>query len=106
LKRKNKIFSCEEYHFVKLPAHRAGLPGNEISFFIVPLDPLGLSTPPTRRGLRGTCRSIIKGLLKIFPLPTIFPEKVRKAQSPDREFCLQTPSFSHILGKSKAIKRS
>jgi hypothetical protein len=23
---------------VKLPAHRAGLPGNEISFFIVPLD--------------------------------------------------------------------
>jgi hypothetical protein len=24
---------------VKLPAHRAGLPGNEISFFIVPLYP-------------------------------------------------------------------
>jgi hypothetical protein len=24
---------------VKLPAHRAGLPGYEISFFIVPLDP-------------------------------------------------------------------
>jgi hypothetical protein len=24
---------------VKLPAHRAGFPGNEISFFIVPLDP-------------------------------------------------------------------
>jgi hypothetical protein len=24
---------------VKLPAHRVGLPGNEISFFIVPLDP-------------------------------------------------------------------
>jgi hypothetical protein len=24
---------------VKLPAHRAGVPGNEISFFIVPLDP-------------------------------------------------------------------
>jgi len=24
---------------VKLPAHRAGLPGNEISFFIVTLDP-------------------------------------------------------------------
>jgi hypothetical protein len=24
---------------VKLPVHRAGLPGNEISFFIVPLDP-------------------------------------------------------------------
>jgi hypothetical protein len=24
---------------VKPPAHRAGLPGNEISFFIVPLDP-------------------------------------------------------------------
>jgi hypothetical protein len=24
---------------VKLPAHRAGLPGNEILFFIVPLDP-------------------------------------------------------------------
>jgi hypothetical protein len=24
---------------VKLHAHRAGLPGNEISFFIVPLDP-------------------------------------------------------------------
>jgi hypothetical protein len=25
--------------YVKLPAHRAGLPGNEISFLIVPLDP-------------------------------------------------------------------
>jgi hypothetical protein len=24
---------------VKLPAHRAGLPGNESSFFIAPLDP-------------------------------------------------------------------
>jgi len=24
---------------VKLPAHRGRLPGNEISFFIVPLDP-------------------------------------------------------------------
>jgi hypothetical protein len=24
---------------VKLPAHRAGLPGKEISFLIVPLDP-------------------------------------------------------------------
>jgi len=24
---------------VKLPAHRAGLPGNEISFLIVPFDP-------------------------------------------------------------------
>jgi hypothetical protein len=24
---------------VKLPAYKAGLPGNEISFFIVPLDP-------------------------------------------------------------------
>jgi hypothetical protein len=24
---------------VKLPAHRAGLPGNEISFLFVPLDP-------------------------------------------------------------------
>ena len=24
---------------MKLPAHRAGLPGNEISFLIVPLDP-------------------------------------------------------------------
>jgi len=38
---------------VKLPAHWAGLPGhvvasrmraNEISFFIVPIDPLGIST--------------------------------------------------------------
>ena len=26
------------------------------AFFIVPLDPLGPSTPPIRRGLRGTCR--------------------------------------------------
>gem|GEM_PF-6078265 len=38
-------------HKVKLPAHRAGLPGKEISFILCPL------TPPTRRGLRGTCRS-------------------------------------------------
>jgi len=46
---------------VRLPVHRAGLPrhavasrmrANDISFFIVPLDPLGPSTPPTRRGLR------------------------------------------------------
>jgi hypothetical protein len=32
---------------VKLPAHRAGLPGNEISFLIVPLD------PPYKAGLAG-----------------------------------------------------
>jgi len=52
---------------VKLPAHRAGLPGhvvasrmraNETSFLIVPLDPLGFSNPPISRGLRDTCRSI------------------------------------------------
>jgi hypothetical protein len=47
---------------VKLPAYRAGLPGNEISFLIVPLDPLGLSTPPTKRSLRGTCRQRYIGL--------------------------------------------
>ena len=41
---------------VKLPAHRAGLPGKEVSFILCPL------TPPTRRGLRGTFRS--KGLNK------------------------------------------
>jgi hypothetical protein len=29
---------------VKLSAHRAGLPGKEMLFLIVPLDPLGLST--------------------------------------------------------------
>jgi hypothetical protein len=29
----------ERVDHVKLPAHRAGLPGNEISFLIVPLDP-------------------------------------------------------------------
>jgi hypothetical protein len=28
-----------QWRDVKLPAHRAGLPGNEISFLIVPLDP-------------------------------------------------------------------
>ncbi len=27
------------YRMVKLPAHRAGLPGNENSLLIVPLDP-------------------------------------------------------------------
>jgi hypothetical protein len=31
----------------KLPAHRAGLPGNEVSFLIVPLD------PASRAGLTG-----------------------------------------------------
>jgi len=43
---------------MKLPAHRVrtgqvrrGLPGKEISFWLCPL------IPPTRRGLRGTCRS-------------------------------------------------
>jgi hypothetical protein len=29
----------ESIEVVKLPAHRAGLPGKEISFLIVPLDP-------------------------------------------------------------------
>jgi len=29
----------ESLEIVKLPAHRAGLPGNEISFLFVPLDP-------------------------------------------------------------------
>ena len=51
-------------HKSEAPVHRAGLPGhavasrmraNEISLWIVPLDPLGLSTPPTRWGFRGTC---------------------------------------------------
>ena len=32
---------------VKLPAHRAGLPGNEISFLFVPLD------PPYKAGVTG-----------------------------------------------------
>ena len=35
---------------MKLPAHRAGLPEEEVSFILCPL------TPPTRRGLRGTFR--------------------------------------------------
>jgi len=39
---------------VKLPAHRAGLPGKEISFYIVPLDP----AYPVLAG-RGTFRSEI-----------------------------------------------
>jgi hypothetical protein len=38
------LAEAQGHSHVKLPAHRAGLPGNEISFFIVPLDPLGLST--------------------------------------------------------------
>ena len=47
---------------VRLPAHRAGLPGhavasrmraNEVSFFIVPLDPLGPSNPAYKAGLAG-----------------------------------------------------
>jgi len=47
---------------VKLPAHRAGLPGhavasrmrtNEISFFIMPLDPLGPSNPDYKAGFAG-----------------------------------------------------
>src|SRR4030042_576425 len=36
---------------VKLPAHRAGLPGKFFSFALCP------SNPPIRRGLRGTFRS-------------------------------------------------
>jgi len=35
---------------VKLPAHRAALPGNVMSFILCPF------TPPTRRGLQGTFR--------------------------------------------------
>jgi hypothetical protein len=43
---------------LKLPAHRAGLPGKVISFYIVPLDPAYLPTGrQARRGLRGTFRS-------------------------------------------------
>ncbi|GEM_PF-6607525 len=48
-----------EIVLVKLPAHRAGLPGKEISFILCPL------TPPTRRGLRGTCRSCEIGILEL-----------------------------------------
>ena len=44
IKIKNTIHSIDCNHILKLPAHRMGLPGNEISFFIVPLDPLCLST--------------------------------------------------------------
>jgi hypothetical protein len=44
---------------VKLPAHKAGLPGKEISFILCPI------TPPTRRGLRGTCRSKLKVQIKL-----------------------------------------
>jgi hypothetical protein len=36
-------FYCEK-SLVKLPAHRAGLPGKVISFYIVPLDPAYLLT--------------------------------------------------------------
>ena len=31
--------ACRNPNIVKLPAHRAGLPGKVISFYIVPLDP-------------------------------------------------------------------
>jgi hypothetical protein len=41
LKRTNSTGRCHYYQKkrVKLPAHRAGLPGREMSFLIVPLDP-------------------------------------------------------------------
>jgi hypothetical protein len=58
---------------VKLPAHRAGLPGNEISFFIVPLD------PAYKAGLAGH-------------LPAI--NKTAKEKSPDA-----TPPFGFAQGR-------
>jgi hypothetical protein len=38
LSHPNSNSKCQNLN-VKLPAHRSGLPGNEISFLIVPLDP-------------------------------------------------------------------
>ncbi len=45
--------------FVKLPAHRAGLPGNVISFYIVPL------YPAYKAGLAGHLPVKLKGHLVI-----------------------------------------
>jgi hypothetical protein len=39
--------------FVNLPAHRAGLPGRVISFYIVPLDPAYLLTAGRQGGACG-----------------------------------------------------
>ena len=59
---------------VKLPAHRAGLPGNEISFSIVPLDPAykaGLAGHlPVNRIINMNVPST-SYLQKSFPYPSI-----------------------------------
>jgi len=47
---------------VKLLAHSAALPGNDLLFGIVPLPACRQAgTPPIRQGLRGTLRSSFNG---------------------------------------------
>jgi hypothetical protein len=46
---------------VKLPAHRAGLPGNEISFLLCPFLPAGRQGPRLSR-FGGTGHLPVKGL--------------------------------------------
>jgi hypothetical protein len=70
---------CEVRQCVKLPANRAGLPGNEISFLIVPLDPAykaGLTghLPVQTKGLKGCweCEdrrrcTLLDGLRRVHP---------------------------------------
>jgi hypothetical protein len=50
---------------VKLPAHRAGLPGNEISFFIVPLDPAYKARLAGHLPIRAASRVIVASLLNV-----------------------------------------
>jgi len=70
--------------YVNLPAHRVGLPGNEISFFIVPLDPaykaglaghlpVTLPCPRYPKGLKGACSIENKREHSLFHLSLIPP---------------------------------
>ena len=82
---------------MKLPAHRAGLPGDEISFLFVPLD------PAYKAGLAGhlpvkICTEALRNLVPS-PLP-VSPEKLFQMVFNHFDYPIQSDLMSLIPGKS------
>jgi hypothetical protein len=70
--------SCKEQNLlkkVKFPAHRAGLPGKVISFYIVPLD------PAYKAGLAGHVPAN-RNLVEITPFPGLSDSLSRRVRYP------------------------
>jgi hypothetical protein len=77
-------YSHTAYHI------RAGLPGKEISFILCPL------TPPTRRGLRGTCRPINDSLLLLF-----IPQCLNRVEQGGFSRRIKSKKYPNRAGKEK-----